>query len=71
MEYLKRHEQVETGIHYADPIHKHPLFASSAALPLPVTESLARRMLSLPIQPEVVNGSLPRIVSAIARGLQR
>lgn len=71
MEYLKRHEQVETGIHYADPIHKHPLFARAAAPPLPVTESLARRMLSLPIQPEVVNGSLPRIVAAIARGMQQ
>lgn len=68
--YLSMQEAIPTAIHYADPIHTHPLFLRTSAWRLPVTESLATRMLSLPIQPEVVNDRLPEIVAAICRGLK-
>ena len=69
-QYLSQVENIETAVHYADPVHLHPLFADGLAGSLPVTERLARSLLSLPIQPEVVNDCAPRIVAAIARGLQ-
>ena len=56
---------VGTGVHYSLPLHQQPAFAQFRALPLPVTESLAARLISLPIQPEVVGDRVPAIADAV------
>lgn len=43
---------VGTGVHYPVPIHRQPAYAEFAR-PLPVTERLAGRILSLPMYPEL------------------
>jgi len=59
---LKERAGIETGIHYPIPLHHQPLFVGYAATPLPVTDHLARSMVSLPIQPEVVADQVADIV---------
>jgi dTDP-3-amino-3,4,6-trideoxy-alpha-D-glucose transaminase len=61
---------VQTAIHYGVGIHEQPRYAD-AALSLPVTERLAGRLLSLPIQPEVARGRVDEICSAFIEGLKR
>lgn len=56
---------IGTAVHYAPPLHQQPAFARFATAPLPVTESLAARLLSLPIQPEVAGPNRRAIVDAL------
>lgn len=44
---------IQTGIHYPVPIHRQPAYRSLNQKSLPVTETLAARVLSLPIFPEL------------------
>jgi dTDP-4-amino-4,6-dideoxygalactose transaminase len=48
-------ENVELGLHYAHPAHRHPGYSGLVRIPvdgLPVTEMLSDTVLSLPIYPE-------------------
>jgi dTDP-4-amino-4,6-dideoxygalactose transaminase len=62
--YLKVHGII-AGIHYQVPNHLHPVFKQYAASGLPVTERLARRILSLPIYPELSDAEADRVVDAV------
>lgn len=64
---LTRHG-IDTGVHYPLGAHQHPHFAASAAS-LPVTERLARRLLGLPIQPEVVEQHAQQIADALIESI--
>jgi dTDP-4-amino-4,6-dideoxygalactose transaminase len=66
---LKERAGIETGIHYPIPLHHQPLFAAYATAPLPVTDHLARSMVSLPIQPEVVGDRVADIVRNVRDGI--
>jgi dTDP-4-amino-4,6-dideoxygalactose transaminase len=63
---------VATGVHYPLPLHMQPCFSH---LPgggpgnLPVTERTARRILSLPIYPEVTESQQRRVVETASREL--
>jgi dTDP-4-amino-4,6-dideoxygalactose transaminase len=59
---------IDTGIHYPLGAHQHPHFAGSGAS-LPVTECLATRLLSLPIEPEVVKGRVEQIADALIESI--
>lgn len=67
--HLKMEGGVETAVHYSVPLHRHPVFAPYATASLPVTDRLAKTMISLPIQPEVVEGRLSHIAEAIQKGI--
>ena len=56
---------IGAAIHYTPPLHRHPAFCPEVeAPPLPVTDILAARLLSLPIQPEIARPDL--VATAIA-----
>jgi dTDP-4-amino-4,6-dideoxygalactose transaminase len=57
---------IGTGIHYAHGLHRHPNFAAGATCP--VADRLADTLLSLPIQPELMEHQ-PRIISALLAAL--
>ncbi|AMN43210.1 DegT/DnrJ/EryC1/StrS family aminotransferase [Rhodoplanes sp. Z2-YC6860] len=59
---------VDTGIHYPVGVHEHPLFARREVA-LPVTERLVRQLLSLPISPEVAEGHIGDISSALSESI--
>jgi dTDP-3-amino-3,4,6-trideoxy-alpha-D-glucose transaminase len=68
-EHLFEDAGIETGIHYPVPLHRQPLFAAYADEPLPVTDELARTMLSLPIQPEVATDRIETIARSVRAGV--
>jgi dTDP-4-amino-4,6-dideoxygalactose transaminase len=64
-EALRERWGIETGIHYPVPLHRQPLFAAYASMPLPVTDHLAQTMVSLPVQPEVVGDRAEYIAQSL------
>jgi dTDP-4-amino-4,6-dideoxygalactose transaminase len=67
MSHLQR-AAVSTGIHYPIPVHLQPCYGTLGVRrgSLPVTESLAPRVISLPMFPEMSNEQVEYVVSAIA-----
>jgi dTDP-3-amino-3,4,6-trideoxy-alpha-D-glucose transaminase len=62
---------IQTAVHYYPALHQQPAFQAAAPIRLPETERLARRLLSLPIQPEVAVPHLKRIIEATEGGIRR
>lgn len=61
---------VQTAVHYPVGVHNQPRYAAGAPV-LPVTERLARRLVSVPIQPEAVRGRVATICEAVIKGLEQ
>jgi dTDP-4-amino-4,6-dideoxygalactose transaminase len=61
------HRGIPTAVHYPRPLHRQPAFAHFPSAPggLPVAETLARRVLSLPIHPDLEAADQVRIIAAI------
>jgi dTDP-4-amino-4,6-dideoxygalactose transaminase len=60
---------VQTGVHYPIPVHLQPAYSSLGYQrgDLPVTETLAERVLSLPLFPELSDEQIDRVVEAVGR----
>ena len=54
---------IGNGVYYPTPIHRLPSFGLS--IDLPVTESVARQCLSLPVHPSLTQGDLEKIVEGV------
>ncbi len=59
---------VQTGIHYAVPLHLNPAFASYGYTQgdFPVAERVARRILSLPVFPHIKEEEVRDVVAAVS-----
>ncbi len=65
--HLGRRE-IGCAIHYPTPVHRQHGYAERVIAPrdgLPVTERLCRRILSLPIYPELSDADVDRVIAAI------
>jgi dTDP-4-amino-4,6-dideoxygalactose transaminase len=66
---LRRHLDqagVQTQVHYPIPCHRQPVYARPASdRPLPVTDQLAKQVLSLPMYPELSEKQTERICRAV------
>lgn len=62
-----RQREIQTGIHYATPVHLHPAYRGRLAGGdnLPVTEHVASRVLSLPMYPELSSEQIIHVVDSI------
>jgi len=61
---------IACAVYYPVPLHKQEMFAASHGhVSLPVTESVARRCLSLPISPMLEDQQIERITGAIRQAL--
>jgi len=62
-----RAKEVATGLHYPVPVHLQPCYRQRTfrAGALPVTEALARSVLSLPMYPEIPATSVARVAEII------
>jgi len=62
-----RAAEVETGIHYPVPLHRHPAwlrhYGESPALPR--AERLAQEILSLPVFPDLTDAEVERVANAV------
>jgi dTDP-4-amino-4,6-dideoxygalactose transaminase len=63
---LREEHQVGTGVYYPIPNHQLRSLAPYAeGLDLPVTQQLAREVISLPVHPSLSEADLERIVAAV------
>lgn len=60
-----RDRNIGASIHYA-PIHTMPLYAGARAVPLPVTDAVADRVLTLPISASMTVADAAQVVEALA-----
>jgi perosamine synthetase len=60
--YLKE-KGIETGIHYPVPLHRQPVLMTDVRLP--VTEQSANEVLSLPMHPQLTDGEVDYVASAV------
>jgi dTDP-4-amino-4,6-dideoxygalactose transaminase len=58
---------IDTGVHYPTPIHRQPawLTAFGETPALPRAERFARRMLSLPMHPDLADAEVERVVEGV------
>lgn len=56
---------VQTLIHYPIPCHRQAAFATARHSGLPVTESMAERILSLPLSPVLTDDEQQQVISAV------
>lgn len=69
---LKNHlaqHNINTGIHYPTPIHQQPAYFDLGYQDgdLPITEQVARELLSLPMYPELTDTDIDTVCTAIIR----
>lgn len=60
---LREEHRVGCGVYYPTPVHRLPSFGLE--LDLPVTEMLAREVLSLPVHPSLTDADRERVVDAV------
>lgn len=63
------HERgIQAGIHYPIPVHEQPAYAHPGIAPtsLPITHTLAQRVLSLPIYPEMTIEQVKTVVEVLS-----
>ena len=57
---------IGTGLFYRLAIHQHPAFKAYASRQLPVSEQLAREVLSLPLHADLTDGEVARVIAETA-----
>lgn len=60
-----REKGIQTLVHYPIPIHRQEAFQNEAYPALPVTEKVAKEIISLPMWPHITNEQIERTVDAI------
>lgn len=62
---------IGAGVHYPVPVHEQPAFLSLGYAPddLPHTRRAAKRVLSLPIYPEITNEQVERVAQTLIEGV--
>ncbi len=60
---------VATGIHYAQPCHKHPAFSEFDISELPIAEDAAEHQLSLPMHPTLTAQEVEYVASRVSEHL--
>jgi UDP-2-acetamido-2-deoxy-ribo-hexuluronate aminotransferase len=56
---------IGTGLFYRLALHQHPAFKDYAGRQLPVSETLANEVLSLPIHPDLTDSEVERVIAAV------
>jgi dTDP-4-amino-4,6-dideoxygalactose transaminase len=69
--HLMEQEGIATGIHYPTPIHLQPACAQYGYKrgQLPVTEAVAKRIVTLPLYPELTDEQLTAVVEAVKKSV--
>lgn len=63
---------IGAGVHYPVPVHEQPAFRNLGYAPddLPMTSRAAKRVLSLPIYPEITREQVQRVASALIEAIR-
>jgi len=69
---LKLKEQgIEASVHFDPPVHSHPAYSEYNNIQLPVTERVAKKIVTLPMFPQLTQSMIERIASAIKAVLRK
>jgi len=62
---------IGTAVHYPIPVHRQPVYLKLGyeSVSLPVSERLARQVLSLPVHPSLTESDLQRIVDSVRKAV--
>lgn len=63
-DYLSSHG-IETMIHYSSLLHQEPLFRQTNQRPLPVAERVVKKILSLPLYPQLEDTEVSAVIEAL------
>jgi len=68
LDFLKK-EGIQAGVHYSLPVHLHPAYLSKIAKlkDMSVTEMITKKIISLPIYPELSNHNALSIVNSMKK----
>lgn len=68
LQALLKEAGIATGIHYPKPVHRQPAYMSRVVMggPCPVSEDLARQLLSLPMFPELTIDQIRAVTGALS-----
>lgn len=66
-----READIGFGIHYPTPCHQHPPYAAFASRPLPVAETAAEQILSLPMYPTLRAEEVDLVCDVVRRVVDR
>lgn len=68
-----RHEGIGASVHFDPPVHLQPAYLSRGSREgdFPLTEGLARRIITLPIYPDMAEKDVERVADALRRALAR
>jgi dTDP-4-amino-4,6-dideoxygalactose transaminase len=58
--------QIQTSVHYP-PIHQFTAYKSRRARPLPETDRIAERLVTLPLYPDLADGDVDTVTAAVLR----
>jgi UDP-2-acetamido-2-deoxy-ribo-hexuluronate aminotransferase len=59
---------IPTAVHYPRPLHQQPAYAKLCdPKPMPVSESLARQVISLPMSADLTDAHIEAVVAALAK----
>tara|TARA_Y100000748_G_C15335616_1_gene425847 strand:- start:504 stop:773 length:270 start_codon:yes stop_codon:yes gene_type:complete len=61
-------ENIETGIHYP-PVHNFSLYNKKNNLKLPVTDTIADQIVTIPIHPNLTDSQIDKIIKTVNRNL--
>lgn len=63
---------IETGIHYAVPVHLHPSYSSPDCMPVRLiqTEHIVSNILSLPMYPELTDDEARKVAASVVANFQ-
>ena len=68
IDFLKKND-IPSGIHYK-PNHLHSYFADDAFKKFPTTDMLYKRMLTLPLHPELSFEDISKIINSLKQGIE-
>jgi len=63
-------ERIQTSVHYP-PIHQFTAYRQRGNRPLPVTEQIAERLVTLPLYPDLDEAATEVVTGAVLRALDR
>ncbi|HWJ76234.1 MAG TPA: DegT/DnrJ/EryC1/StrS aminotransferase family protein [Kaistia sp.] len=64
-------EGIGNALFYRVALHHHPAFAEVAKRPLPVSERLAETVLSIPMNPDLTDEEVDRVIDAVTQYVRR
>lgn len=70
LQYVQQHG-VGADVYYPTPVHRQPAYSSGADVELPVSDRLAREVLSIPVHPSLTDRERETVASVLADAMER